>query len=538
MDFSKEAPVVFDPRDRAHRRKLWVRVATPTGDYYHVFWPRVAAACAALALVAWLSLAAAAWGYLKFRRGYRDVSYLNLVFYPWQRAEHQIGLGHHYIAAGRAAWERQEYREAYALLLAGLARVPGDLTARRYIAIIEMRIGRPERAVRTLLAGVEHARGNLEYLRLVFSTLLEVQEDERAVELARQLLPAVPDYLPLHQFVALQGAIAHYHRGRLTEAERIVAEWRLDRILEGQLLLARCDWQRDRRPQALARLVRMVPQFPKRDDLYVELVRWCRELGRPDEARRYALIRQFNNPGSAGARIDVMHAYRDAGDTAAERRELASYIADFAKDQSALVLLAWFAVDTAQPGLADQAHTLAKQARLPLPVFELSRVQSLIAAKDYAAAVALTESPSRPTAASAETFGALMGALRAVALFGAGDLTRAQVALGAFVEGPRVRANDLLLVARQLKSLGQTGPARRVVARACELDPRNEPALVALVQLDAELGDRVALAENLPRLFGMRRHHRATLEQILRALTDPADAPLRRQIEDALAQPD
>ncbi|MDP3070586.1 MAG: hypothetical protein Q8N18_09870 [Opitutaceae bacterium] len=538
MDFSKEAPVVFDPRDRTHRRRLWVRVAAPGGVYYHVFWPRVAAACAALALAAWLGLAAAAWGYLKFRRGYDAVSYVNLVFYPWRRAEHQTGLGHYYIAAGRAAWERQEYREAYALLLAGLARVPGDLTARRYIAITEMRIGRPERAVRTLLAGVDHARGNLDYLRLLFATLLEAQEDDRAVELARQLLPAVPDGQPVHQFIALQAATAHYHRGRTAEAERLVAEWRLDRILEGQLLLARCDWQRGRREAALARLERLVPQFPKRDDLYVELVRYHRELGQHDEARRYALMRQFNNPGSAGARIDVLHAYRNSGDTAAEQRELAAYLATFSKDQSALVLLAWFAVDTAQPRLADQAHALAQQARLPLAVFNLARVQALIAAQDYAAAVALTETTARPAAASLEAFGALLGALRAVALFGAGDLARAQVALGAFVEGPRVRATDLLLVAQQLKTLGHPGPARRVVARACELDPRNEPALVALVKLDTEAGDRVALAENLPRLFAMRRHHRATLEQTLRTLTDPADAPLRKQIEDALAQPD
>lgn len=538
MDFSKEAPVVFDPRDRAHRRKLWVRLAAPGGDYYHVFWGRVAGLLAALALAAWLGLAAAAWGYLKFRRGYDGVSYLNLVFYPWRRAEHQAGLGHHYIATGRAAWERQEYREAYALLLAGLARVPGDLTARRYLAIIEMRIGRPDRAVKTLVAGLDHARGNLDYLKLLFATLLDAQEDERAVELARQLLPATPDGQLVHQVIALQAATAHYHRGRGAEAERLIAEWGLTRLLEAQLLLARCDWQRGRRDLAIARLERALPEFRQRDELYVELVRCYRELGRHDEARRYALMRQFNNPGSAGARIDVLHAYRASADTAAERRELDDYLAAFAKNQPALVLLAWFAVDTAQPVLAEQVHSLAQKAKLPLTVFDIARVQSLIAAKDYATAVALTEVIARQAAPDSETMGALMSALRAVALFGSGELARAQVALGAFVDGPRVRATDMLLVARQLKALGHPGPARRVVARACELDRRNELALVELVKLDTEAGDRAALAENLPRLLGMRRHHRATLEQTLRALTEPADAPLRKQIEDALAQPD
>ncbi len=538
MDFSKEPTVTFDPRDRAHRRKLWVRVAARDHFYYYVFWRRSAAALLALALAAWLGFAGAAWGYLKFRRGYDGVRYLDLAFYPWRRAQHQVGLGHHYIAAGRAAWEAQNYREAYALLLAGIARVPDDVTARRYIAITEARIGRPERALKTLIAGVDHARGDLEYLRLLFAMLLDAQEDERVIELARELLPATPDGKPVNQFIALQAATAHYHRGRTAEVERIVADWRLQKALETQLLLARCDWQRGERELALTRLERAVPEFRKRDELYVELVKFNRELGRYAEARRYALLRQFNNPGSAGARIDLLHTYHLAGDTAAEQRELAAFLTGFRKDQPGLILLAWFAVDTAQPALAEQAHALAMENKFALPVFELARVQSLIAAKDYARALALTEATARPAPGGSEQIAALMGGLRALALFGSGDLARGQIALSAFLEGPRIRANDMLLLARQLKELGQPAPARRVVARACEIDRRNEPALAELVKLDAGAGDRVALAENLPRLLALRQHHRATLEETLRALTEPADAPLRRQITDALARPE
>lgn len=538
MDFSKEEIVVFDPRDRAHRRKLWVRVAAPGGAYHHVYWRRVALALAALALAGWLGLAGAAWGYLKFRRAYDGVRYLDLVFYPWRRAAHQAGLGHHYIAAGRAAWERQAYREAYALLLAGLARVPGDIAARRYLAIIESRIGRPDRARQTLIAGLAHARGDLDYLKLLFGLLLEAQEDERVIALARELLPAAPDTARPHQFIALQAATAHYHRGRPAEAERLIAEWRLHRSLEAQLLLARCEWQRGQRELALARLERAVPEFGRRDELHVELVRLNRELGRHAEARRHALLRHFHNPGSAGARIDLVHTHRLAGDTAAEQRELAAYLAAFAKDQPGLVLLAWFAVDTAQPALAEQAHALARASRLPLAVFDLARAQALLAARDYAGALALTEDLARAAAPPSETVAALLGALRAVALYGSGDPGRGQIALSAFVESPRVRATDLLLIARQLGALGHAAPARRALARASELDPRNEPVLAELVKLDTAAGDRVALAANLPRLLPLRRHHRATLEATLRTLTEPGDAPLRAQIEAALAPVD
>ena len=537
MDFSKEQPVVFNPRDRAHRRRLWVRVAAPEGFYYHVFWKRIAVVLVALAVAGWLALAGAAWGYLKFRRDYDGVRYLDLGFYPWRRTQHQIGLGHHYIAAGRAAWERQAYREAYLLLLAGLARVPDDTSGRRYLAIIESRIGRPERALQTLIAGAQQARGDFDYMSLLFSMLLEAQEDERVISLARELLPAVPDGTRVNQLIALQAATAHYHRGRIAEVERIVAEWRLQKHLEAQILLARCEWESGRREEAVARLERAVPAFPRRDELYVELVRLNRELGRPAESRRYALLRQFNNPGSAGARIDLLHTYRLSGDAAAERRELAAYLAAFAKDQAGLVLLAWFAVDTAQPELAERAYALAQESKLALPVFTLARVQACLAAKDYARALALTDPSARP-GIDPGPMAVLLGALRALALFGSGDAARGQVALNAFLEAPRIRANDLLLVARQLKALGQAAPARRTLARACELDPRNEPALAELVRLDSEAGDRVALAENLPRLLGLRQHHRATLESTLRMLNEPGDEPLRRQIEAALARID
>lgn len=538
LDFSKEQNVVFDPRDRAHRRKLWVRVAAREGAYYYVYWRRVAGVLAALALAGWLGLAGAAWGYLKFRRSYDGVRYLDLVFYPWRRAAHQAGLGQHYIASGRAAWERQEYRTAYAFLLAGLARVPADITARRYVAIIETRIGRPERAIRTLSEGLPHARGDLDYAKLLFPLLLEAQEDERVIELARGLLPATPDAQPFPLFVALQAATAHYHRGRTGEAERLVAEWKLDRLPEGQLLLARCDWQGGAGEQAVRRLERAVAAFRKRDDLYVELVRWLRELGRHDEARRYALMRQLNNPGSPGARIDLIHTYRLSGDRAAEARELAAYLATSGKDQPALILLAWFAVDTAQPDLAAQAQALARAAKLATPVFDLARAQALVAARDYAGALAFIDGAARGAAPDAEFFTSLLSGLRAVALYGAGDTSRGQVALSAFLDSPRVRSNDLLLLARLFRGLGQAEAARRIVARACERDARNEAALAELVRLDAAAGDRSALATNLPRLLAMRRHHRPTLEATLKSLNEPADEPLRRQIEIALARPE
>ncbi len=536
MDLSKDDSH-FDPAAREYRRKLWVRVAGPDHFYYHVYWRRIAVALVLVGAVAWLGLAGAVWGFVKYRRGYEEARYLDLVFYPFRRTEYQTGLGRHYLATGRSAWEKQNYREGYALLLGGLARVPEDVPGRRFLATAEAQVGRLDRALKTLIAGIDYARDDLEFLKLLFGLLLEDQQDERLIALTQPLLPATPDAVPTHQFIALQAATAHYHRGRTSETARLVAAWRLDRTVEGQTLLAQCDRQQGLSSVAIARLERAVTLFPRRQEPIIELVRVNRELSRFDEARRYALLRSLREPASSGAHIDLMHGYRTSGDSTAEARELADYFRNFGQDANALVLLLWYAVDTAQPALAERIHALAREKQLPAATFDLGRVQAYLAAKDYARTVTLADAVLREERSATETAASPLYAMRAIAHFGLGDNARGQITLSAFLNNTRVRANDALLLARQLKGIGFAEQAHRVLARACEVDPLNEPALAELIRLDAEAGNRAALAENLPKLLEMRKHFRATLEETLRHLDEPADAPLRRQIEEALAQP-
>lgn len=536
MDLSKDDSH-FNPGAAEYRCKLWVRVAGPDHFYYHVYWRRIAGALLVLGVAAWFTLAGAVWAFVKFQRGYDGARYFDLVFYPLRRTEYQTGLGRHYLTLGRAAWEKQNYREGYALLLGGLARVPQDVPGRRFLATAEAQVGRLDRALKTLIAGIDYARDDLDYLKLLFELLLEAQQDERLIALAKTLIPAAPDGVPVHQFIAQQSATAHYHRGRLAETARIVAAWRLDRTVEGQVLLAQCDHQQGMEAVAIARLERAVTLFPRRQEPLLELVRLHRELGHPNEARRYALLRSLRQPGSAGASIDLLHGYHASGDGAAEARELAEFLRSHDHDPSALVLLLWFAVDTAQPALAERVQALAKGQKLPANTFNLGVVQAHLTARDYPRALMLADAALREEQYASDISASPLQAMRAIAHFGLGDAARGQITLSAFLNNTRVRASDALLLARQLKAIGFAEQARRVLERASEIDPLNEPALAELIRLDAEAGNRAALAESLPKLFELRKHFRATLEETLRHLDEAADAPLRRQIQDALAQP-
>ena len=513
-----------------------MRIVTSEGKWHYVFWGRIAIVLVAVAIAAWLSAATAAWAFVRFQRGVTGVSYLDLAFYPWRSGHYRTSVGQHYLALGRAELEKKNYRAGYSLLVAGLARVPDDVAARRYVAITEVRLGLSQRALRTLTDGAKLAAGDLDYLKLLFGLLLESQEDDRVIALASQLLPPQPDSVLAHQFTALQAATAHFHRGRYDEAERLLADWHLTKSLEGVILLAQCDWERGFPEPALARLESQLERFASRDELYVQLIRLHRELGHLNEARRYALLRHLKDPASPGPRLDLLHTYHASDDRAAEARELAGYLADFKANAQALVLLAWFAVDTVQPALAQQVHDLAVAQNFPLNAFNLARVQAALAAADYRGARTLADIALREENENNDTFAATLNGLRALALFGAKDTTRAELMLGSFLSQARPRPGDALLLAKQLRLLGASDSARAVLDRACNLDPLNQATLAELIRLEAEAGNRDKLAEHLPKFVRLRKPSRAVLEETLLRLDRPADAPLRDQIRAALAR--
>ena len=397
-----------------------------------------------------------------------------------------------------------------------------------------MRFGRADLALKTLIGGAELARQDLEYLKLLFALLLESHKDEQVISVGKKLLPAQPDGILTHQFTALQIATAHFERGRYDDAERIIGEWQLGKSLEGSILLAKCDWERGYSEIAMARLEREIARFPQRDELYLHLVRYHRDLGHAGEARRYALLRHFNDPASPGPRIDLLHTYHSSDDQAAEWRELTTYFKDFSDDPKALILLTWFAVETVQPELTARITAVAREKNYSLNAFNLAQVRALLAARNYQAALDHCLTAIKDENEDNENLSSTLSGLRSLALYGLNDFARAELMLNSFVGQAKLRASDGLLLARQLRRLGVLPSARSVLERAASIDPLNQAALAELIRLDAEMGNRTKLAENLPKFLSLRKPSRAVLEETLLRLDQPADAPLREQIRAAL----
>lgn len=532
----KDIRTSFDPYAPRYRRRLWVHLSTHGRSYYHIYWTRIFALLLMLFLAGWFGLAGAVWAFVRYRRGMEGARYSDLVLYPWRKDAYRRHVGEAYLKMARQRLEEHRLAEAYPLFLAGLARVPGDLESRKLVAALQTGSTHRELAPNTLAEGIPYALDNFEYLKTAFPALLDVAEDDRVIALAKQVLPPEPDHIFNHQYIALQAATAHFNRGRYDEAERLVRSWGLEASVEGQVLLARSDWERGFPQAAVQRMTDQLPRFPHHDPILLQLVAWDRELGKTDEARRYALIRHFDDPASPGPRIDVIYTYHVTHDLAAERREIEAYFHDFSADPHALLILAYYATDTQQVALADRVREAAAAHQFRTGVFDLARMQVAIATSDYAGALKLAEATRQDKAFSDPVHTPILGGLRAVALFGLKDTANAGAAFNSFISQARLRASDALLLARDLRAVGASAQARQILDHAWVLDPLNQSALTELVRLDTENGDRERVAENIPRLLAMRKPSRALLEDVLLRFNRSTDAALRQQVRDALAR--
>lgn len=534
MDFTKDDLVAFDPRDSANRWKLVARVVQPDRVRLHFFWRRIAVTSAALCLGGWLFATGALWGFLVFGRQWSEAKYSDLVLYPWRATAIKQGLARHNLARGQIEFSKENYRTGYALLIAGLGRFPGDLQARRTVATIQVRSGLLPRALDTLVEGIPFDP-DLDYLKLTFGWLLEARQYDRAVAVAERILPTKIDRHLTHQFVALVAATAHFECGRFQPAEQLLEGWGLANSLEGVVLLAQIDWETGQATRALERLTGELTRFSQRDELYLHLVRYHRELGNVAEARRIALLRQFNEPQSPGPRIDLLHAYRATNDRVAEAREISSYLTEFAGDAKALSNLAWYAVDTQQADLLGRVCAMAANVSpAGTGEFELAKVQLALASGRFRDAIGFSATVAAAAAGHSDGSVPLVVGLNAAAAFASGDFTRAGLGVKIFVSQERFTARDSLLLARELSVVGDDQGARTVLARAVEMDAFAQPVLEELVRIEARTRNQSGLLQFVPKVLALQKPSRQILSEALLAIDRVAQPELFLQVRRAV----
>ncbi len=517
--------------------RLWVRARLRGGrTRVKIYWKRILVVLGLLAVAGWMSLALAAYLFLKQKHDFKDISYLNLVL-PHRWPEHRRALGRHYIAKAKQALSDRNIADAYHFFSAGVSRAPEDIEARRLFAAINSRIGRSAVAAKLLIAGFPHGYTDVEYVRQTFAVLFEQQREEEALQLIAQHLPANPTKVAADQFLAQQAATANFRLGRYDEAEKILRHWQLDQQVEGVLLLARCEWERGYPDLALLRLEGARDRFPGSDPLALQLLRFYRELGNHPRALQEAVMRVSGDPLSPGPRIDLLHSLHIVGDTAQFKRETQAYLREFARDPVALLLLARVSADLGEVELTREARRQVSGLEVNQTAFAMLEVESLISADRFKEASQLAESLQAENPPQSGPGRTLLG-WRAVAAFAEGDATKGDVLLQAFTSESGLRGSEAMPMVTTLERAGAYPAARRLLATLVQQQPLHQSALTRLVRLDAAQGNLEGLDEYVPRLLTFSKPSRAVLQEAFSALNDatPTRAALRRTVGETISR--
>ena len=471
-----------------------------------------------LSISIWIGGSSSAYFFVKYNRGFTDVKFTDMLLLPARWNAYQTARGDFLVKVAQQDLKEQKFSAAFNGLRMGLIKSPTNKEGRLLLAHFYKIWRRPDLTRQTLLDGFAYHKNDNDYLKTLFSFLLQQQDDQQVITFYKSLLADDHSINPRNQLVALAAASSCYFRGNYDEAESILRLYQLDGSRDGRLLIARITWDRGAKDQAIDHLRELAVELPNDEEVYTQIVSYLRETGRDNEARRESFVRALANPRNARARIDQLYALQKEGHTVAVNENAEEIFRDFSSDPNALLALADFAANSGNPSLALRIYDHAKANKLPWEGPALMSVEANIVAKKYQAALSMTRQLQKNNPEWNKLFYSVFNGLQAIAHYGLGDAEAAQLFLNNFLGQNNVRAEHLIAVSRRLLIVGAKTQARQVLEQAVQSDPLNQAALTSLVELDVELNNTTPLAGNVRKLLTMRKPSQDVLRTVYRKL--------------------
>lgn len=503
-DLKKSASAASKPAATRRRFLPLSLRRTAKGWQVQVQWPRLGVFAVILLLLGWLGLAGAGYLFVKYQRGFTDVKFTDILFV--RRQAYRTSSGDFFIKTAKAQMKADDLANAFMSLKIGVSKNPANKEGRILLAQFYAALWhRPDIAQKTLLEGLPYQGNDTGYLQLLFSFLLQREEDARVIEVCKNLLGNDRSLTPRNQLIATAAASACYFRGNYDQAEDFMNAYGLQGTREGRLLVARITWERGSKDKALDQLNQLASEFPADEEIYSQIVSYLRAAGRYNDARRTSLLRSIAYPADARARIDLLYALHKEGDSDAVRSNAADIFQDFPDSSEAMLALADFAANTGDTALAQKIYDYTKTRKLDADGTALMLVESNIVAKKYQDALNLVGNLLKTNPDWAKRYYVVLNGLQAIATYGLGDPNSAQLFLNNILMRSDVRADNLIAISKRLIEVGARTQARQVLAQAVKTDPLNQAALTGLVQLDLDLDNTDTLAANIRTLMTMRK---------------------------------
>lgn len=492
------ASTAVSPEDRASpSSKIWpFRIQKGSdGLRWHIYWRRLMVWAGFSVVLAWLGIAAGAFFFIKYQVGFSDVHFAQIVLLPLKLDEYKRAKGEFWIREGMAATERNQWRDAFDLLRAGLPEVPENQDARTMVARIYLMAGRPDQAGDVLIEGIPYSKDPLAYARDVAGFLFAVQADQAVIELCAKLLPKYPKGDPLHGLLIGAKMIAHYNRDQFSEAKALIASEGVENTPQAKLVLARIDWDQGLERYALETLRTLLEQNPADLEIYQTLIVYLRALNQQGEIRRFSLGRQLKFPDHPQAYIDFLQACADQKDSSRQEQAEKEFLILFADSAPALLQIAEYAARNGRPRVAEAVLERCRALVKEEATATLHLVSAHLQSRDYTSALATADLALRDVATWNEVQKLYLQGLRMVALAGSGKATEADAAQLPILESRYLTANVATAIALRLNEVHRPEAARKFLQRAVAVDSLYQPAVVQLLRAELKTKD---LSEFLP----------------------------------------
>jgi len=491
---------------------------TGRGWQVQVKWGQLVISAVLVLSLGWLGLASSAYVFVKYRRGFSDVKFTDMLMLPVRWQAYQVAKGDFFIKAALEQLKAEKYREAFYDLRVGISKSPANKEGRLLLAQFYGLWKRSDLAQLTLLEGLPYHRNEPDYLKVLFSFLLQRQEDERILALCKDLLGEDTTPSARNQLIGTAAATASFFRGNYDQAEDYMRTFNLASTRDGRLLMVRITWERGLKDLALTQMSQLTAEFPNDEEIYAQNVSYLREAGRDDDARRESFLRSIANPNDARARIDLLYELQKEGDTRSLKANVDELFQDFSSNGNALLALADFAANTGDSALARRVYDYARSHNLPWDGAALMMIEANIVSKKYQPALELVRQLLKDNPEWGRQYYVVFNGLQAIAHYGLGDAESAQLFLNNFLSQNTVRADNLIAVSKRLMDVGAQNQAQQVLVEAVKADPLNQAALSGLIKLDLQLNHTDTLADNVRTLLTMRKPSREILSSAYRKL--------------------
>ena len=460
-----------------------------------------------LFIASWISVAAALFGYFKYKKEFDEVTFTGMIALPFRMQEHRKEMGDYHIKTGLAEIKEGNYRDALRLLRLGVVRSPANLEGRRVLAeFYEVALKRADIAAELMLKGLDLGGiDDIDYLKQTLRVLLRHQMDEKIQQLADKYLPNEPDLTDNNRTLAFGAANANYLRGNFDQADDYLISYNLIQSIEGLMLSSQISWDRGNQIAAITKMEHSLSRFPNSEPLLMQLSRYHREMGDIDKARRYAILRNVKDPLSPAPRLELLYIYNKTNDVERELRETQRMLKQFRDDESALQSLANFAADTGKIDLARRTYEEALENEFAIDIFALLLIESHLVSKDYEGALSFSEELLKENPNWLKNRWAIFNSLRAVASYGTNRPDLGEIYLQHFIDEKNNPPQTYLAVARRFIDTDRSQQARKILTAAYRRSPTNQKILSKLIRIELELGHTENLNRLLNRLLLMRR---------------------------------